>query len=531
MTYAVFPGQATGLGLDQISVANVAALSALNLPLWTEGILAWVQSLRTYFHLARVTGAPAVDGITVASSANAGYVWERERTPNLSWTTSTQWYVNAATGNDENPPGFSFLPLRTVEEFFRRLPGLTASDYRVDVTGNVATLNGLPQVSLHSAGVRVKIKFAPTTALTGDVTAIQVPNPGGNNLPAQLQSGAVADWTAFLGMLLETTLPSNELSWTGVGSQTVLGTADTMPWCRVPASTAAGIWLPSGSTAAPGVGASIRVISLVGVTGTSIVLNGDSAVSYNIETAELVTVTSVAAQCKQLVFTACRFRDGGLASVFLRPNQCVLASGMYIGTAAQTASLGCQFMQIYGFGTQRTAVFAVGGSTGNLLGLTAFGAGITFGNTVSGPNSISFQTLASGSCTGIGVHNAAANANNNPNADGIVVRSGAWLGSTSSQVYGIQAQAGSVGLRVWGGGDFFQTPGSTPTITGAAKDFDIGFPSPATVMPPVYAAGAWPLPLAIPGGAGAAWALWNAASPAGFQRVCEYAGSSIIGCQ
>ena len=529
----------TGTGADQISVANLAALTAYVLPVPQQGITAWVRSLRTYFVLTTTAQTPAVDGITVVASSVAGLNWLRTITPPLSWSAIATWYVNATTGNDENPGNLSVVPLRTIEEWFRRLPNLYLSDYTVNIATNLATFNGQRQEGF-GAGSRVAFKFATTTTISGDVTLITSPNVGGNNLPATLSVGAVADWTPYLDQILETTLPSGDTGYTSVGFQTVVGVAETAPWLRVPVNTVAGLWLPSGSSAAPAIGASVRVLGLVGVTGTTLRLSGDDGVSYNLITADLQTVSSGFIEGKQVVYTACKFRDGGLASTFIRPQQFILASGIVTGTAAgaplptSSISLGSTtFCAFYAPTVKRTAIFAIAGTYGTILGLTAFGCGITFGNTVSGPNAISYQTLASGSATGIGVHYSGVNATNNPGGDGIVVRSGAWLGSTSSQLYGISTTAGSVGVRVWGGGQLYIAPGVTPTITGALADFAIGSPTPATIVPPIVAPGGGVVPaaIAIAAGAGNGWNQWNTASPAGWGRNLTYAGSSLSGCQ
>jgi len=504
-----------------IEVANAAALATVPTSTLPLGALAWIDTYRTWARLDSTTNAGALVADEVFAADVGTRRWVRVETPVRSWATQTAWEVNTTTGNNENSgaPGF---PLLSLQEYFRRVPVVSAVDTLVTCTGPVV-LVGTQQSDESTLGVRrVKIKGATATLASGPVAAINAPNIAGN-APANLSVTGIADWTPYLQGIVETTLPSNDLAWAVVGRQPVAPVADTGPWATVAVSAQFG-YFPSGTSAAPIVGATVRVLSfLASASGLDLQLRGDKGIAYAVETMDLRTASAWAFFAQALSVNGCLLRDGGPSGTRNAFGGMFLVATSWQGTVAQTL-FPSGLMSWYGATFFRTASITAQ-SLINLAGATFFGAGFAIGNTVSGIGPmVAANTLnGGGGCTGIGVHGAAVQASVNPRADGITIRGGARLNITGNNAYGVQAVAGSVGIRAWGEGQVSYYAGNPP-ITGAAGDWSLGETNPATgIMPPIYAAGAWPATIALP----STWATLGAASPGGFSGFAFYAGSFI----
>ena len=504
-----------------IEVANAAALATIPTATLPLGVLAWIDTYRTWARLDSTANAGALIADEVFAADVATRRWVRVETPLRSWATQTVWEVNTTTGNNENS-GAAGFPLLTLQEYFRRVPVVAASDTQITCTGPVV-LVGTQQSDEGATSIRrVKIKGATATLASGPVAAINAPNIAGN-APANLNVTGIADWTPYLQGVVETTLPSNALSWAVVGRQPAAPVADTGPWATYAPSNAFG-YSPTGTNAAPLVGATVRVLSfLSSASGTDLNLKGDRGIAYAIETMDLRTASAWAlGTSPNVTYAGCLLRDGGPSGPRSSTSNILVACSWQTGGVGTTA-FPSGLLSFYGTTFFRTVTITAE-ALASCAGATCFGVGFTMGNTASGAGATCRASLLNGGggCTGLGVHGATVDASVNPHADGVVIRGGARMNCTAATLYGVQAVAGSVGVRVWSEGQFSYFPGNPP-ITGAAGDWTIGEPAPATIMPPVYAAGAWPAPIALP----STWVTLGAASPGGFQGFAFYNGSYL----
>ena len=502
-----------------IEVANAAALATIPTSTLPLGVLAWIDTYRTWARLDSTTNAGALVADEVFAADVGTRRWVRVETPVRSWATQTAWEVNTTTGNNENSgaPGF---PLLSLQEYFRRVPVVSALDTLITCTGPVVLVGTQLSDETVTNVRRVKIKGATATLASGPVAAINAPNVAGN-APANLSVTGIADWTPYLQGVVETTLPSNALAWAVVGRQPVAPVADTGPWVTYAVSSAFG-YSPTGTSAAPIVGATVRVLSfLASASGVELNLRGDKGIAYALETIDLQPLSAWSISAQGVYCAGCLLRDGGPSGT-RATCPAVLIGCSWTGTVA-SGVFPSGVVSFYG-----TTIFRTLSVTSEALltcaGLTLFGAGFCIGNTNGGAGPTTRANLLNGGggCTGLGVHGAAVNASINPRGDGVVVRGGARMVVTNANLYGVQAVAGSVGVRCWGEGQFSYFPGNPP-ITGAAGDWSLGEPSPATIMPPVYAAGAWPAPIALP----STWVTLGALSPGGFQGFAFYNGSYL----
>ena len=82
------------------SVANLAALAALNATNFDDGAVVGVTTLEDDFKLDR-SSALTPDGITIIAAVGGGN-WLRMGQPSLRWLRQGTWHFSQATGNDEN---------------------------------------------------------------------------------------------------------------------------------------------------------------------------------------------------------------------------------------------------------------------------------------------------------------------------------------------------------------------------------------------------------------------------------------------
>lgn len=540
MTYRKYPEDTQGPAGPPgpagtgIVVANGAAFAGVSTTLLAVGTLAWITCYRTWGRLALAADAGPVVADEVFAADVAGYRWVRMETPVGAWLEPLV-YMDGGAGSNENP-GTLVAPIRTAAEWFRRNAVAALEDYEL------RNVSGAPIVdivgTIRSGGrkwSRVKLSGTPIVAASGLVTAISAPVEA-TNTEAKL-TGPVANWAAYVTAqsVLRTLLPSNAYGHSAVGTQAVVGTAETSPWVTATPNTA-GVYTSTGTGAAPAVGATVDVLTLPQVTG-EFRITGDAGITFAFESLDLSTIPGqLTVDCRQFYLIGCRFFGfpGGTAG---QVPQAIAIGGCIPGTAAQVVQPSARFVVVIGTACFRTWTHLNAEVSLTLQGLCLFGAGFTMGNTVGGfgPSCTAACFNGGGGCIGLQVYNPAANANSNPGADCVVLRGGAWLNAsgTTSPIMGRANAPGSVFVRVWAGGTLSQGPGYTSKGTGAAKDWDVGAfgASPATVMPPIEAAGPAPAPLAIPGGVGAGWALFNAATPAGFSRYVNWRGCVLLGAQ
>jgi hypothetical protein len=517
------------------AVPNEAALALLATSQLSLGATAWVETIRTWARLDTAANAGALVPDEVFAADSASFRWVRMETPRGAWRDALM-HCDPTNGNNENP-GTLALPLKDAAEFFRRNVEAVLTDYELRYVAGAAPVDIVGTMrSSSTKWTRVLIRGTPTVAASGAVTSIAAPVEA-TNTEAKL-AGPVADWAPYVTAqsLLRTTLPSNALSYSAVGTQAVLGTAETAPWVTV-SQNAAGVYTSTGTAAAPAVAATVEVLSGLPQPSGEVRLCGDAGIVFAFQEFDLTAVPNgYSVDCRSFFLIGCRFGSLPIGSA----SQCPAATcigGVIPGTAATTFLTSLRFNTFVGTACFRTGAFTVGETRIVANGFCFFGAAPTFGNTVGGQGpSTAVECLnGGGGCIGLMVFNPVANANSNPGADCIVIRGGAWVNAVgvTGPIMGRANAAGSVFVRVWAGGTLEQGPGYTSKGTGVAFDFQVGAfgASPATIMPPIEVAGAAPPPLALPAAAGAAWAMWNAATPAGFSRYLNWRGSVLLGAQ
>lgn len=518
-------------------VANLAELAILPVQGFELGAWVWVETLRTYVRLALTSEAGALVPWEVFAAALSTFRWVRMETPVGAWQEAIV-YIDSVNGNNENP-GTALLPIADAREWHRRNPVAVLDDYEmrfaagapiVDVVGSMRSGN-------RAKWTRVKITGTPTVVASGAVATVSAPVQA-TNTEAKL-SGPVADWAPYVTAqsVLRTLLPSNFYAYSAVGTQAVLGTAETGPWVTASPNTA-GLLTATGTNAAPAVGATVEVLTLPTVTG-EFRLTYDSGISVVIETLDLSTVPGqLTLDCRVFYYVGCRFVNLPAGTASQCPSA-IAVGGVIPGSAASTFFTSLRFVTFIGTVTFRTMVLTAAESTVTMDGLCAFGAGITIGNTVggAGPSCVANLLNGGGGCQGAMAFDPVANGNSNPGADCFVVRGGAWLQSSgaSAPFFGRANGPAAVFLRVWGLGLVSMAPGYTSAGTGTAGDFALGAfgASAAAVEPPIelLVAGNAPAMVPIPAAAGAGWTAFNAATPAGFSRYINWRGSVIAGAQ
>lgn len=518
------------------AVPNEAALALLATSQLSLGATAWVETIRTWARLDTAANAGALVPDEVFAADSASFRWVRMETPRGAWRDALM-YCDPTNGNNENP-GTLALPIKDAAEFFRRNAEAVLTDYELRYVAGAAPVDIVGSMrSTSLKWTRVLIRGTPTVAASGAVTSIAAPVEA-TNTEAKL-AGPVADWAPYVTAqsILRTTLPSNALSYSAVGTQAVLGTAETGPWVT-PSLNALGVYSFTGTSAAPAVNATVEVLQALPQVSGEVNLRGDAGIVFAFQEFDLTAIPSgvYSVDCRAFFLIGCRFVSMPIGSA----SQCSAATaigGVIPGTAAQTFLSTVRFNTFGGTVSFRTGAFTASETRLVLNGLCFFGAGFTAGNTVGGQGpSMAIECLnGGGGCIGLMVFNPVALANTNPGADCVVIRGGAWLNAVgvTGPIMGRANAPGSVFARVWAGGTLEQGPGYTSKGVGNAFDFQVGAfgASPATIMPPIEVAGAAPPPLALPAAPGAAWAMYNAATPAGFSRYLNWRGSVLLGAQ
>ncbi len=147
MTIRLYDQHSTSFDFNpgaSLPFADIAELAAFDDRQISDGGLAHTSTVRSLWIKRVESPAPAGDGITIVATASGDGAWYRmSECP--SWATervaanAVSWYVDSATGDDENE-GSVALPLATIAELTRRLTHLKRSVvYTVNVVAAVAT--------------------------------------------------------------------------------------------------------------------------------------------------------------------------------------------------------------------------------------------------------------------------------------------------------------------------------------------------------------------------------------------------------
>lgn len=217
--------------------ATMAALGAYDDAAISEGGLVWVESFRDYCQKIVESPAPAAVDAMVVPTATGDGGWYRLGIASPSWRAQATWYINSATGDDENE-GTVAAPLATFAEFARSAPVLSQDTlvYQVDDTTEVFT--GRFAIAPGSDAVTLSIQGVPDVLTLGTITTVSAPNPASaTNLPGVLTASdltpAPIDWIALDGvgkLVVETTNGTHSGYATVVIDSTGGTTAYTPEW-------------------------------------------------------------------------------------------------------------------------------------------------------------------------------------------------------------------------------------------------------------------------------------------------------------
>ncbi len=102
-----------------LSVINKAALESLNTSLYSNGEEVYVETYKERFLLDPDSSASLEDDQILLAYPNGR--WVRVGQPSLLWLSEPEFWVSPSTGDDEASGIDSTHPLRTFEEFKRRV--------------------------------------------------------------------------------------------------------------------------------------------------------------------------------------------------------------------------------------------------------------------------------------------------------------------------------------------------------------------------------------------------------------------------
>ncbi len=99
---------------------TIGDLAAYDDSALTDGLVVYVQSVRSYFSRLVQDDPLTADGITNVENPTNTATWYRSSEASPSWLNQLDWYIDGATGDDEGS-GALAEPLLTHDEFMRRL--------------------------------------------------------------------------------------------------------------------------------------------------------------------------------------------------------------------------------------------------------------------------------------------------------------------------------------------------------------------------------------------------------------------------
>lgn len=195
------PGSSTPGGGGASAVPDLAALSAVNDALLVNGAILGVGTMQDVYELDKAS-ATAADGIDVVLTLSGTGRWKRKFVGGGSWAYQAAWFVDSATGYDENDGAAAITtgyngPLATIGELMKRLG---QDDLQVDMTVDIADTGTIIADQLFSAtstdAHTITVRGVPTGLYSGFATAVTNYN-GTTGVADLLTDAAIAvSWTA-----------------------------------------------------------------------------------------------------------------------------------------------------------------------------------------------------------------------------------------------------------------------------------------------------------------------------------------------
>ena len=99
---------------------TIGDLAAYDDSALTDGLVVYVQSVRSYFSRLVQADPLTANGITNVENPTNDATWYRSSEASPSWLNQVNWYIDGAAGDDEGE-GTALDPLLTHDEFMRRL--------------------------------------------------------------------------------------------------------------------------------------------------------------------------------------------------------------------------------------------------------------------------------------------------------------------------------------------------------------------------------------------------------------------------
>lgn len=201
-----------GAGSGVLVFPTIAALEDFNDIALPDGATVYVQSVRSYWHKRAQANPGTADGITnVQSTTHSTTTWYRDEVASPSWLNTATWYINETTGNDENTGASTLSPIKTHEEFMRRIgSNVLTQDLTVNFVGaftgvfrhvvdpgQQGTFVVHYQAALNTAAPLLAGQFDNFTAIAY----------AGNGTPTHFTSAlTLATWTALIGKMIVVTV-------------------------------------------------------------------------------------------------------------------------------------------------------------------------------------------------------------------------------------------------------------------------------------------------------------------------------------
>ncbi len=491
--YQVTPSGTTPATADITTLATLGPTTGL-----ANGTLIWVTSRKRYFTLDTTSAATAIAGEIVAASGGGRWITQTY-TSSLEWSTQAAWFINTATGSDDNTGATNVLPLLTWAEFARRVI-IAAQPYTVTIAGNLAATDPItwaPQLQWD----RAISATAPSLTVIGTETAgaVQVYAAGATivagNVASQFTIAAHGAWT--VGQAIRTTTGAAAGTITFVTRDIGAGNAECTPWWLFAAG--------GSETAAPAAGNSLTEVSwstaanvrVVGLTSTFRNLNFTAittlrGTSYTFQECKLPgfgTLIGFQATC-----TGCHINNGSLSGQ--APGSIHLFQGSFIDRTATTSAI------MYNAGSEFSFQSCL--VRGNVAGTTPGIAVSGIAGTTTSPFGMGLIRLTQFFDIGNGT------------TAGLDISLGGMV-----RIFSAFGGAGNgIAVRVVGGQLYINT-GITPTVTGTTE---LSVDGAANQIPPLVAGLVVPLAAPI-----TTFAQWNAAPFARFYNG-NGTGSVIANC-
>ena len=517
----------TGPVNAQISVANLTALAAYSDVPFSEGAIAYVQSVQDYFRLGSLTTASPMVIVTANSGTKS---WYRLEIRSLSWEKQASWEINPQTGSDESS-GSPGSPIQTWAEFTRRVRKVYQAT-TVTIKNNISEwLVG--RFEQGSSTASLIVRGDPTATSLGSTTTFTDPTFGTASPWVAPTQGKVTVGGGFnsghLGRILRSTV-SGASSYAPVLSLSTT-TANTSWWCTADSTFTA----PSTNTlveiltlvTAPTVqiqsdGFLVRV-ELLQFTNTTV--EGTPYVSTLLADEAVGETVSPAVYTSYWGFLACIFQGNvssgpGDGTYYLA---CLLTSSTPTVAARINPQGGS--INFRGGGARRNLVNWWNPGRTTFTGFIQDGGSLQFGSSNTAAP-ITCEVLSP--TYPIGIFNSPANGLT-LRGHSVIMRVSNIFG-TGNTTYGLLAEYGAT-FSVFAGG-------ITPTITGNTSDLSLNSGT-SMYTPPSY--GRWTYngtnviadSISYAGNNGVGWTKWAQAAGVGggFNRYMMDlgTGAKIVG--